>query len=77
MSVRPYREIHRRKSRKIMVGNVPVGGDAPVTVQTMTNTPTTDVDATVAQSRDLAHGLAEASVSWLSRRAKKRSRHES
>ncbi len=51
MSVRPYREIHRRKSRKIMVGNVAVGGDAPITVQTMTNTLTNDVDATVAQIR--------------------------
>src|SRR5277367_4059707 len=51
MSVRPYREIHRRKSRKIMVGNVPVGGDSPITVQTMTNTLTSDVDATVAQIR--------------------------
>jgi (E)-4-hydroxy-3-methylbut-2-enyl-diphosphate synthase len=51
MSVRPYREIQRRKSRKIMVGNVPVGGDAPITVQTMTNTLTHDVDATVAQIR--------------------------
>jgi (E)-4-hydroxy-3-methylbut-2-enyl-diphosphate synthase len=51
MSVRPYREILRRKSRKIMVGNVPVGGDAPITVQTMTNTLTSDVDATVAQIR--------------------------
>jgi (E)-4-hydroxy-3-methylbut-2-enyl-diphosphate synthase len=51
MSVRPYREIHRRKSRQIMVGNVPVGGDAPITVQTMTNTLTSDVDATVAQIR--------------------------
>jgi (E)-4-hydroxy-3-methylbut-2-enyl-diphosphate synthase len=51
MSVRPYREIHRRKSRKIMVGNVPVGGDSPITVQTMTNTLTHDVDATVAQIR--------------------------
>ncbi len=51
MSVRPYREIHRRKCRKIMVGNVPVGGDAPITVQTMTNTLTSDVEATVAQIR--------------------------
>ena len=39
-SIRPWRDIERRKSRQIMVGNVPVGGDAPVTVQTMTNTPT-------------------------------------
>jgi (E)-4-hydroxy-3-methylbut-2-enyl-diphosphate synthase len=49
MSVRPYRDIHRRKSRQIHVGNVPVGGDAPITVQSMTNTLTHDVEATVAQ----------------------------
>lgn len=41
--------IIRRKSRQIMVGNVPVGGDAPITVQTMTNTKTTDVAATIEQ----------------------------
>ncbi len=41
--------IPRRKTRQIMVGNVPVGGDAPISVQTMTNTETCDVDATVAQ----------------------------
>lgn len=56
MSVRPYREIHRRKSRQIFVGKVPVGGDAPITVQSMTNTLTTDVKATVAQ----IHALEEA-----------------
>ena len=50
-SYRPYQHIERRKSRQIMVGNVPVGGDAPITVQTMTNTLTTDVAATVAQIR--------------------------
>src|SRR6202795_3111483 len=49
MSVRPYRDIHRRKSRQIRVGSVPVGGDAPITVQSMTNTLTSDVAATVAQ----------------------------
>lgn len=49
--VRPYRQIQRRVSRKIMVGNVPVGGDAPITVQTMTNTLTTDVNATIEQIR--------------------------
>jgi (E)-4-hydroxy-3-methylbut-2-enyl-diphosphate synthase len=48
-SVRPYRQIHRRKCRQIMVGSVPVGGDAPITVQTMTNTPTSDAAATIAQ----------------------------
>ncbi len=50
-SYRPYQNIDRRKSRKIFVGSVPVGGDSPITVQTMTNTPTTDVAATVAQIR--------------------------
>jgi len=50
-SYRPYQDITRRRSRQIMVGNVPVGGDAPVTVQTMTNTLTTDVAGTVAQIR--------------------------
>jgi len=49
MSVRPYRDIQRRKSRQIRVGSVPVGGDAPISVQTMTNTLTQDVAATVAQ----------------------------
>lgn len=43
--------IKRRKSRQIMVGNVPVGGDAPISVQSMTNTETCDVDATVGQIR--------------------------
>ena len=47
--IRPWRNIYRRTSRQIMVGNVPVGGDAPITVQTMTNTLTPDVKATVAQ----------------------------
>jgi (E)-4-hydroxy-3-methylbut-2-enyl-diphosphate synthase len=51
MSVRPWRDIARRQSRQIMVGNVPVGGDAPVTVQTMTNTPTEDAVATIDQIR--------------------------
>jgi (E)-4-hydroxy-3-methylbut-2-enyl-diphosphate synthase len=50
-SVRPYRQIHRRKSRQIFVGNVPVGGDAPITVQTMTNTLTSDAGATIDQIR--------------------------
>ncbi|MCE5972937.1 flavodoxin-dependent (E)-4-hydroxy-3-methylbut-2-enyl-diphosphate synthase [Sinirhodobacter sp. WL0062] len=47
--IRPWRNIYRRKSRQIMVGNVPVGGDAPITVQTMTNTDTADVKATLDQ----------------------------
>jgi (E)-4-hydroxy-3-methylbut-2-enyl-diphosphate synthase len=51
MSVRPWRDIARRKSRQIMVGRVPVGGDAPITVQTMTNTITADARATIDQIR--------------------------
>jgi len=43
--------IKRRKTRQIMVGDVPVGGDAPISVQTMTNTETTDVDSTLTQIR--------------------------
>jgi (E)-4-hydroxy-3-methylbut-2-enyl-diphosphate synthase len=50
-SLRPWRSIERRVSRQIMVGNVAVGGGAPVTVQTMTNTPTSDAAATIAQIR--------------------------
>src|SRR5438132_4491067 len=53
MSVRAYRDIHRRQCRKIHVGSVAVGGDAPITVQSMTNTLTNDVAATVAQVRAL------------------------
>ncbi|TLU72775.1 flavodoxin-dependent (E)-4-hydroxy-3-methylbut-2-enyl-diphosphate synthase [Lichenicoccus roseus] len=51
MSYRPYQQIERRKSRQIHVGRVPVGGDAPITVQTMTNTLTHDAQATIAQIR--------------------------
>ena len=47
--IRPWRNIARRKSRQIMVGKVAVGGDAPISVQTMTNTLTTDIKATIEQ----------------------------
>jgi (E)-4-hydroxy-3-methylbut-2-enyl-diphosphate synthase len=47
--IRPWRNIERRKSRQIMVGKVAVGGDAPISVQTMTNTLTTDIKATIEQ----------------------------
>lgn len=59
MSVRPYRDIYRRTSRRIHVGAVPVGGDAPIAVQSMTNTPTTDVKATLAQIRGLEEAGAD------------------
>lgn len=51
MSVRPYRDVMRRPSRQIRVGRVAVGGDAPISVQTMTNTLTTDVEGTIRQIR--------------------------
>ncbi len=51
MSYRPYQHIERRKSRQIHVGSVPVGGGAPISVQTMTNTLTSDAAATIAQIR--------------------------
>lgn len=51
--VRPWRMIDRRTSRKIRVGSVEVGGDAPISVQSMTNTPTSDARATLNQIRAL------------------------
>jgi len=59
MSIRAYRDIHRRKSRQIMVGKVPVGGDAPITVQTMTNTITGDARATIDQIRGIEEAGAD------------------
>jgi len=57
--VRPWRNIYRRKSRQIMVGNVPLGGDAPISVQTMTNTVTTDIRGTIAQIQAAADAGAD------------------
>ncbi len=59
MSVRPYRDIQRRRCRQIHVGPVAVGGDAPITVQSMTNTLTHDVKATVAQIQALERAGAD------------------
>ncbi len=53
MTIRSYRQIIRRRCRQIHVGSVPVGGDAPITVQSMTNTPTSDAGATIDQIRRL------------------------
>ena len=57
--IRPWRNIDRRKSRQIHVGSVPVGGDAPISVQTMTNTLTTDARATIAQVQACAEAGAD------------------
>src|SRR5215469_2727646 len=59
MTVRAYREIQRRKSRQVHVGKVPVGGDAPITVQSMTNTLTTDAEATIRQVDALTRAGAD------------------
>ncbi|MEN0654374.1 MULTISPECIES: flavodoxin-dependent (E)-4-hydroxy-3-methylbut-2-enyl-diphosphate synthase [Hyphobacterium] len=57
--VRPWRMIERRESRRIHVGSVPVGGGAPIAVQSMTNTPTSDAQATIAQIRQLEEAGAD------------------
>ncbi|KCZ85529.1 4-hydroxy-3-methylbut-2-en-1-yl diphosphate synthase [Hyphomonas adhaerens MHS-3] len=57
--IRPWRDITRRKSRQIRVGDVLVGGDAPIAVQTMTNTPTEDAAATIAQIQRAAEAGAD------------------
>lgn len=59
MGIRPWRDIDRRVSRKIMVGQVPVGGDAPISVQSMTNTPTADAQATINQIKALEEAGAD------------------
>ena len=59
MSIRPFRDINRRKTKKIKVGSVEVGGDAPISVQSMTNTLTTDVEATVKQINELSEAGAD------------------
>jgi len=59
MSVRAYRDIARRKSRQIHVGPVPIGGDAPIAVQSMTNTLTSDARATIEQVRALEEAGAD------------------
>ena len=58
-NLRPWRNVYRRTSRKIHVGSVPIGGDAPISVQTMTNTLTTDVTNTIAQIQRAADAGAD------------------
>ena len=59
MNIRPYRNINRRKTKKIMVGNVPVGGDSPISVQSMTNTLTTDIKGTINQINEIMDAGAD------------------
>ena len=55
MSLRPYRDINKKKTKEIKVGAVKVGGNNPISVQSMTNTLTTDVPATISQIESLAN----------------------
>ena len=53
MSIRPFRDIKRRKTKTITVGDVKVGGENPITVQSMTNTLTSDVKSTIKQIQEI------------------------
>ena len=59
MSIRPFRDIIRKKTKKIKVGKVEIGGDAPISVQSMTNTLTTDVKSTINQINELEKAGAD------------------
>ena len=59
MSLRPFRNIYRKKTKVIQVGDVKVGGDNPISVQSMTNTLTTDVKATINQINDISEDGAD------------------
>ena len=59
MSIRPFRDIKRRKTKKIKVGNTEIGGDAPISVQSMTNTLTTNIKETVKQINELSEAGAD------------------
>ena len=66
MSVRPFRDIRRRKTKVINVGDVKIGGDNPISVQSMTNTLTTDVKATINQINDISEEGADIVRSFMS-----------
>ena len=59
MSLRPFRDIHRRKTKEINIGNVKVGGNNPISVQSMTNTLTKDIKATIKQINEIANEGAD------------------
>ena len=54
MNIRPFRDIKRNKTKKIKVGDIEVGGNAPISVQSMTNTLTTDIEGTIKQINELS-----------------------
>ena len=59
MSLRPYRDIYKKKTKEIKVGNVKIGGSNSISVQSMTNTLTTDISATIKQIDDLTNEGAD------------------
>ena len=59
MNIRPHRKINRKKTKKINVGNISVGGDSPISVQSMTNTLTTDIKGTINQINSLKEAGAD------------------
>ena len=59
MEVRPHREIKRKITKKIRVGNVSIGGDSKISVQSMTNTLTTDIKGTINQIKSLEEAGAD------------------
>ena len=59
MSIRPFRDIKRKKTKVISVGSVKIGGDNPISVQSMTNTLTTDVKSTIKQINDIQNEGAD------------------
>ena len=59
MSIRPFRDINRKKTKEINVGNLKIGGDNPISVQSMTNTLTKDVKSTVKQIKEIENAGAD------------------
>ena len=59
MSIRPFRDINRKKTKVIKVGNVKIGGDNPISVQSMTNTLTTNVKDTINQINQIQNEGAD------------------
>ena len=59
MSLRPFRDINRKKTKVVKVGNVKIGGDNPISVQSMTNTSTKDSKSTINQINDIANEGAD------------------
>ena len=62
MSIRPFRDIKRKKTKKIKVGKIEVGGDAPISIQSMTNTDTADIDLTSKEGANDAGRIIDKAI---------------